>query len=312
MRSRTDPNTRLVATVVLGVFSACFPQIGAAQDLDPRRWDHLPVDVSFAGTAFVYTDGEIAFDPVLLIDDAVMTRRTFAFKYLRSFELLGRSARIELLQAYQNAKWSGLLAGVPASVERSGWADTEARFSVNLIGAPPLRAEEFARYRASTKSETIVGMGLVVQFPTGKYLEDKLLNIGTNRFTFRPQIGVLHRQGKLSVDVTVSSWLYTDNHEFIVNNTLEQDPLHVVQAHGVYNLTRRVWAGAGVGYGAGKESKINGVPRNNREEILGWELSAGLSITRNWGVKLKYVGLRKQRFVGSDTDSVFLSTTVFW
>ena len=73
-----------------------------------------------------------------------------------------------------------------------------------------------------------------------------------------------------------------------------------------------MWLGAGLGYGNGKETTLNGVPSNNREEILGWEFSVGLPVTRCWSLKFKYVGLRKQRFIGSDTDNFLFSSTVLW
>lgn len=70
------------------------------------------------------------------------------------------------------------------------------RFAVNLIGSPPLPPKEFAKYQSEIEGETIVGAGLILQVPTGKYLENKLLNLGTNRVTFRPLLGVVKRQGK--------------------------------------------------------------------------------------------------------------------
>jgi hypothetical protein len=33
-----------------------------------------------------------------------------------------------------------------------------------------------------------------VQLPTGEYFDDRLINLGTNRFMFRPQIGVQHQR----------------------------------------------------------------------------------------------------------------------
>jgi hypothetical protein len=303
------PLTTFLAVCFLAAWMA-YPC--AAQDLEPRRWDHLPIDTNFAGAAYVFTDAQINFDPVLRIDDAVMQRHTYALKYIRTFELLRRSARLELLQAYQDAQWSGLLDGVPASVRRSGQADTEMRFAINLIGAPPLNREEFAAYKAALESETIVGLGLVMQFPTGAYLEDKLLNIGSNRYTFRPQLGILHSRDRWAFDATLASWIYTDNNEFVVDNKLEQDPLYTAQLHAVYTIAPGQWLGAGFGYGIGKETAVNGIPSNNEEEILGWELAAGYPITSTWSVKLKYVGLRRQRFVGSSSNNFFVSTTIVW
>jgi len=43
-------------------------------------------------------------------------------------------------------------------------------------------------YRAKADVETVVGTALMVHLPAGDYMDDKLINLGTNRFTFRPQL----------------------------------------------------------------------------------------------------------------------------
>ena len=166
-----------------------------AQELQPRRWSHLPIDTNFAGVGYAYTDADIAFDPVLLIEDAEFALQSFPLKYIRTFELAGKSARVDWLQAYQDAEWSGLLDGVPTRVERSGWSDMVLRFAMNIIGAPPLSGRRVRRIQGRSTKARQSWMGLEVQLPTGQYLNDKLLNLGTNRFTFRPQLGVVHRRG---------------------------------------------------------------------------------------------------------------------
>ncbi len=114
--------------------------------------------VNFAGGGYAYTNADISFDPVLLIEDAEMDMHSFPLKYIRTFEFAGRSARVNLLQSYLDARWSGLLDGVPTSTSRSGLSDMDLRFAVNVLGAPPLSGEEFAEYRAATDHETIVGL----------------------------------------------------------------------------------------------------------------------------------------------------------
>ena len=109
-----------------------------AQELEPRRWGHLPIGTNFAGVAYTYTEAEIFADPVVLLEDVDMELHTWAAKYIRTFELFEKSARIDFVQAYQDGNWNGLLDGVPASTSRSGWSDSILRFAVNLHGAPPL------------------------------------------------------------------------------------------------------------------------------------------------------------------------------
>ncbi len=119
-----------------------------------------------------------------------------AGKYIRTFELFDKSTRIDIGQGYQEGDWTGLVDGVPASASRNGLADTMARFAINLYGAPPLSGKEFGAYRSNMDVETIVGMGLVMRLPTGDYMKDKLINLGKNRFGFRPQVGISHIRGK--------------------------------------------------------------------------------------------------------------------
>ena len=246
------------------------------------------------GFGYVYTDGAISLDPVLRIEDATFEMQSVAFKYIHSFELLDKSARFELTQAYQEGTWSGLLDGVPTSVDRSGWGDTVLRFAVNLFGAPPLRGEEFAAYRAGADRETIVGVGLAVVLPTGEYFDDRLINLGGNRFTLRPQLGVVHNWGHWSVEFTAATWMFTDNDDFFNGNRLEQDPLVALQGHLIYTFRPGLWLGASLGYGFGGRSTVNGDAKNDRRNQLSWALSLGLPVNRNVGVKLAYVGSRSE------------------
>jgi hypothetical protein len=268
--------------------------------------------MNFAGGGYAYTSGDIALDPVLLIEDAVFEMHDFPIKYIRTFELLGKSARVDLLQSYRDARWSGLLDGVPTTVARSGWADLSLRCAVNLFGAPPLRGAEFAEYRAATDRETIVGLGLVMQLPTGHYLEDKLLNLGSNRVTFRPQLGAVHRWGKWATELTASTWIYTDNDEFFDGNRLEQDPFYTLQAHLDYTFRPGLWVGTGIGYGLGQKSTLNGIRKDDQKQNLAWVLSLGVPIARDWGVKFTYIGRRTLTSVGSNADSLAAALSVQW
>lgn len=95
-----------------------------AEELEPRRWAHLPIDTNFAGTAYAYTKADISFDPVLKIEEGQVDLHTWGVKYIRSFSLFDKSARVDFLQGYQKGRWKGLLNGAPKQIKRSGWTDT--------------------------------------------------------------------------------------------------------------------------------------------------------------------------------------------
>ena len=297
----------LYVFLILGLPILCF-----AQELEPRRWSHLPIGKNFIGGGYAYTEADIFLDPVLRIEDGEMEMHTWALKYIRTFELLQKSARIGFTQAYQEGRYNGLLNGVPTSIKRSGLADSVLRFAINLYGAPPLEGKEFAAYRAKANVETIVGTALIVQLPTGDYMDDKLINLGTNQFTFRPQLGVVHNRGKWSMELTGAVWLYTNNNDFFNGNKLEQDPYYTIQTHLIYTFRPGLWASASAGYGYGGESTINGVDNNDRRENVAWALSVGVPITRQLGAKVIYLSTRTQESIGQDTDSIGAAFSIFW
>ena len=283
------------------------------QELEPRRWNHLPLDTSFAGVGYVYTTGDIAFDPVLQIEDAEVQMHTGVFKYIRTFEMFEKTARIDFLQGYQQGRWAGLLRGAPAATSRTGLSDTVFRFSMNLLGAPPLKWAEFAEYRKSmAESETIMGAGLAVHLPTGYYLDDKLLNLGTNRYTIQPQLGIVHNRGKWSAELTGASWIYTDNDEFFSGNHLEQDQLFTVQGQVAYTFRPGLWISAGLAYGAGGQSTLNGIEKDDYRENLALGVTAGIPVTRKFGLTFGYVGLRTQEKVGANLDSYTAGFSLLW
>jgi len=290
----------------------CSTLPSSAQDLDPRRWSHLPSDMNYAGLGYAYTSADVFFDPVLELKDVSLDLHTYAAKYLRTFKLLDRSARVEFTAPYQNARWEGLLGDTPASTIRDGFADPLARFAINLIGAPPLKASEFATYRATHPVETIVGAGLTVQMPLGNYYSDKLLNLGENRYTIRPELGVEHRRGKWMTEITGSVAFFTENDDFFNGNEREQNPFYIVQGLLSYTFRPGLWTGAGLGYGFGGESQINGVDKYDRKGniVTGWVL--GVPINKALGVKFAYLHSVAQENTGADSDTVGVAMSALW
>ena len=159
------PRHRTIAAVML-----CLAVGGtAAEDIEPRRWTPIPVGSTVVGVAVVHGEGDIAFDPLLKVEDATVEVTTTLVSIIRGLDLFGRSARFDIRLPHQHARWEGLLDGDPRTVDRRGAADPRLRLSVNLIGAPALRGQEFAAYRAEHPVNTVVGAALAVVLPLGEY-----------------------------------------------------------------------------------------------------------------------------------------------
>jgi hypothetical protein len=296
--------------ILLCLLWPLFSMTCSAEELEPRRWAHLPIDTNFFGAGYAYTDADIDFDPVLKIEDGRADIHTWAVKYIRTFSLLGKSSRVDLLQGYQDGRWTGLLNGVQETVTRQGLTDSLVRFAINFYGAPPLKGKAFTDYRAAMEKQTIVGAGLSIQLPTGEYMDDKLINLGTHRYTFFPQVGMVHKSGKWSMEVTAMVAFFTDNDDFFNGQKLEQEPLYIIHGHLIYFFRPQVWASASAGYDYGGISTVDGVRKDDLRQDLGWALSFGFPVGRQVGIKLVYVGTRTLESTGTDSDTFSLMVSL--
>ncbi len=277
------------------------------QDVEPRRWTAMPVGINVVGVGYAFSTGDIAFDPVLQIEDATVDMHTLVVSYAHSFALFGRSARIDAIVPWRHGFWSGLLQDAPASATRDGLADPSFRLSINLYGAPALGMDEFIRRAAAQPINTVVGAAIAVKVPLGDYMEEKLLNLGQNRYVTRPQIGVLHTRGKWSYELTGSTYFFSKNNDFWNGNTLEQDPVHALQAHVIRVLKPGLWASLSVAYGWRGETTVNDVASNNDKSDVLAALSVGFPVGQKQGLKLIYLHSQTHRITGADLDTLALS-----
>lgn len=255
----------------------------AGQELQPRYWAHLPSGINFIGAGSFWTFGDILFDPALLIDDAEQDLGVVGVSYIRTFEWLGKQTRIDVALPYASGSWEGLLDGEYVSVRRRGFGDATVRFSMNFLGSPALRGREFAKFRAENPVDTTMGAAVAVIMPTGEYRSDRLINLGSNRWIVRPELGVLHQRNKWQFEVTGSVFLYGDNDEFWQGTVRKQDPLWFIQGHAIYTFRPGLWLGLSGGYATGSRSEVNGFSKGDDSRLRYWKVSFGVPINPRQG-----------------------------
>jgi len=303
----------LLATVLILVFFQCVLCTEVrAQDLEPRRWSHLPTGLNVLGFAAGWTDGDIGFDPVLRIEDATYDLYVGGAAYIRTFEFLGKSSRIDFSLPYAAGRWEGLVDGLDTVVRRRGFADPRIRFSVNLYGAPPLSGEEYARFRQENPVTTTVGAALAVTLPLGDYNDQKLINLGGNRFVLRPQLGVLHQRHQWQFELTGSVFLYQDNDEFWAGNKLEQDPLWFVQGHAIYTFKPGFWASVSGGFAHGGRSHVSGIAKEDDRRTSYFAVSLGVPINARQSLKFTYLASNTNISVGADINAFVMAWSINW
>ena len=180
-------------------------------------------------------------------------------------------------------------------------------WAVNFIGAPALAPRDFRTYRQGT----VVGARFEVITPTGDYDPTKLINLGTNRWGFKPEIGISQAFGRWNVDAALTAWFFTDNDDFFGGATLSQDPLYAVQGALVYNLRPGFWLALNVGYANGGTTTVNGIRANTLQDNSRIGATVQYPFTARQGLRF---GLNRGMTtrIGADFTSVFVGYQVMW
>lgn len=246
----------------------------AAQELEPGAYWPIPRGLNIVTVANSFNWGDLAFDPSLPVEDATATINTTVVAFTRAFSFAGRSANAGVSLPITGGHLEGLYLGEFTEVDRFGAADPRFKLAVNLYGAPAMEPKAFAGYEQGR----IVGISLVVAPPLGEYDDTKVINLGHNRWSFKPEVGVSSTRGKWVLELAVGAWLFSDNDAFAGGRTREQDPIFGAQAHLTYKFERNIWLAFDANYYTGGRTTIAGtqnvdLQRNSR---VGATFSRGL------------------------------------
>jgi hypothetical protein len=284
---------------VVGIAILALVARATAQDLEPRAYSASPVGLNFFLVGGGWSSGSVLVDPNLQIQDVHATLYAGTVGMGMTFNLAGRQALVTGLLPYIWGHVSGRVAEQRARVHRSGLADLRLRLAVNLYGNPARSRREFARFR---KRSLIIGTSLTVSAPSGQYDPAKLVNIGTNRWSIKPELGISYPVKGFDLDAYCGVWLFTANHNFFPGGrNRAQDPVTTVQGHASYTLRPRLWLAADITWYHGGATSVNGIsssPENNSR--AGVTLS--LPIDSHQSVKIAYSTGTTSR-IGTDFDT---------
>ncbi len=252
-----------------------------AQALEPRSYVNTPVGINFLLLGYGYTEGDVGFDASSPIKDAKVNVHSGLLAYARSLDVWGLSGKVLAALPFAEASGSAKVAGQGRDRQVFGLADPLLRVSVNVYGAPALSMEDFPTYR----QDIIAGVSLQVTAPLGQYDSTKLLNVGTNRWSFKPELGVSKSWGPVILELIPAITFFTKNGDFFDGKTLEQDPIYSVQGHLISEVSPPLWVALDATYYAGGRTTIDGEKGPQPENVrLG--LTAALSMSRHQSIKL--------------------------
>jgi hypothetical protein len=198
---------------------------------------------------------------ISLSTDASAKISASSLGYARTFGVAGRAANFGVIVPYVLGDLEGLYLGEQAFAERSGFGDLGVRFSVNLFGAPAMSAKEFSTFRP----RTLIGASFVVTAPTGEYDPTKAINIGTNRWAFKPEIGIVYVMKRWAIDAYVGGRFFTDNTDFFGGSTRTQDPILSTQCHLRYLFRPGLWAAVDANFWRGGQTTVGGIANNDQQ-----------------------------------------------
>jgi hypothetical protein len=216
------------------------PGILTPQDVQPRVYAPAPTGVNLFTLGYGYSNGAVLFDKTIPIENAQAGIHSFNAAYSRSTALFGKAGRFDVAVPLVRGNWEGEVLEEVQRTSRFGIGDPVLRYSLFISGAPALSKERFGGFRP----KTIIGLTMRVTVPIGQYDANKVVNLGSNRWVFSPQVGVWHVEGRFTFEAYAGVWLFTDNKAFLGSQVRSQEPLYTFQLHASYEFRGGIWVAA--------------------------------------------------------------------
>lgn len=299
---------RIIKFLISGVLIILFRLSSVnAQDLEPRAYTNIPVGLNFLVAGYAYSAGGVLFDPAVPLDNASIKIHGTVLAYARSVKVGSMSGKVDMILPYAWLSGNADFQGETVSREVSGFGDTRIRMSVNFIGAPALPLSGFKDY----KQDLVVGASLQICLPLSQYDREKLVNIGTNRFSFKPELGFSKTLGHFQLELTGGATFYTVNNDFYQGKTRSQDPIGSLQGHIEYNFRKGIWAAIDGTYYWGGSATLDGVEGDDLQKNTRIGCTLALPVSLHQSLKL-YCSTGVSTRTGSDFDLIGLVWQYRW
>jgi hypothetical protein len=269
-------------TVLLIIALLFMTRQAHAGEIEPRAYVNTPIGINFLLAGYSYSDGGLATEAASPMQDAQLTMPTGIVAYARSLDVWGKSGKIDVVVPYSHISGSATVAGQTRERDVTGLNDPRVRFSVNFHGAPALSLQEFAGYR----QDLIIGASMQVSVPIGQYDEEKLVNLGNNRWFVKPDFGISKAWGPFSLECSTGVFIFSRNDDYFGGRRLDQNPVSTTQIHATYNLGRGIWAAVSGTYDYGGRTKIDGLRGEEIDSNSRLGATLALPVNRNNSIKL--------------------------
>ncbi len=241
-----------IATLIFFLYSSAL--WCTAQELTPRLFWPSPKGTKVAVAGYSHVNGDVLLDPSIPLYEVDTRLNTGFFAYMQNFSLFGRTTNFLVELPYSWGITKGIVVNTPAERRLSGFNDLGITLAVNLLGAPSMSPSDFQWLRDNPR--VILGTSIKVLFPTGQYMTDRLINLGANRWAFKPELGsLIPLWPKLLLEIEAGVWFFTKDNDYIMG-IKKQEPILSGEVHLVKRFKPGLWVSLEANYFWGGRQKI--------------------------------------------------------
>ncbi len=262
-----------------------------AQGDGPRAYQILPDGTNIVALYGIFTNGNQSLDPGTIIQGSDIDVNLGVLQYIHTISVGGKQAALFGVLPFGEVKGSIDLPGSTFSGRSSGIGDFQLGSIFGLIGTPALPIKEYSTLQPGF---TLGVLGKLF-IPTGEYDDNKLFNLGANRWAVQIGVPMTYYLGTSFIDPSLltfellpSVFLYGDNDDLSNANTREQDPLFNLEEHITWNLNKMIWFSADALYTYGGETTTDGVKGRDTQSAFFLGGTVNFTLSRSVSLQLSY------------------------
>jgi len=302
-----------IAWVVVGAATLVGVSPALAQGDGPRAYLVVPNGTNLLSAYGLWLRGNQTANFSSVIQGSDIDVNLLLVQATHAFALASKQSAVFAMVPYGDV--SGRIDSRLTSVRGSstGFGDPILGAIVGLIGPPPLTPQEFVAYQPGYA----LGALAKVTVPVGNYDDEKVLNVGGNRWALQLGTPMAWYFGQsfldsalTTIELLPSVHIFGDNDDPSGAATTSQDPLLRIEAHVTRNLHQAVWVSLDGQYVYGGETSKDG--RSNDDTQRAFELGGTVNVafSRNASVKLSYGEVVSRNDQGPDGYMVRLIANV--
>ena len=274
VRKSCTPRPLLIALFALTVSS--FTNRAHAQFTDAHAYDNTPVGTNQLELGYAYARADASIDTSVVIGGATVHLNQGLIDFTRYFGAFHRLMWVEATVPI--ARLDGSVSGTDIRGSTTGLGDSSYQVGILVKGGPALSMAQFESYEPTTT----LGLSLTMTAPTGSYDPQRILNLGSDRWSFKPEIALRYPFGpqqKWQLDGYANVYFFTDNTSYHGKQILRQEPLAGLEGHLSYSFNDAVWLSLDTRYAFRGSTSVDGVAQDDSQRgvIVGTEVGASIN-----------------------------------